>query len=153
MANSGTLRPTDMVFQEGTQQWVPAHTVSSLMPVLEAIVDEEPERPRAVVAEREVDRRRSRREPEPPPRRDDYAPRDDRGGLADDRCPGTVMTAGIIWIVVGAFILLNLVVILVAMASDSDEREAGGRAVGGVVISVFLGFVGGVFVHVGVQSI
>jgi hypothetical protein len=153
MADTGTLRPTDMVFQEGTQQWVAAHSVPSLMPVLEAIVDEEPERPRAIVAQPEAGRRRSQPEPEPAPRRGAHAPRGDGEALAVGKCPTTVVTAGIVWIVVGSFILLNLLAILVAMFAVSDERGAEGRAVGGVVISLFLGFVGGVFIHVGVQSI
>ena len=55
MADSGTLRPTDLVFQEGTEQWVQATSVPTLLPVLEVIPDEDEERPRAIVAEREVE--------------------------------------------------------------------------------------------------
>jgi len=69
--------------------------------------------------------------------------------------PGTVRTAGIVWIVFGSLILLNLLGVLlitfVFVAGGGPGREGavgGALCVGGVI-----GLFGGAFLFVGVQSV
>ena len=153
MADSGNLRPTDMVLQEGSGRWLAADAVPSLFEVPEVILDPDPEVPVAIPVLREVGKRKGHHEPEPLPRKADYA-RGARGAESTaGKCPGTVTTAGVIWIIVGAMILINLVVILTSRFAFSDPASEEVRATAGVLVALFLGFVGGVFIHVGVQSI
>jgi hypothetical protein len=70
--------------------------------------------------------------------------------------PGTVRTAGIIWIIFGSMILLNLLGMLLfvfgfAVAGPGGNKEGAivGMLCGGALMALF----GGAFVYVGVQSV
>jgi hypothetical protein len=67
--------------------------------------------------------------------------------------PGMVRAAGIIWIVFGGLILLNLGILLLMMFVLAQKGAAEAAMVGGVVGAVIVGLFGGVFIHVGVQSV
>jgi hypothetical protein len=69
------------------------------------------------------------------------------------RLPGQARAAGIIWIVFGGIILLNAAVsLLVALALAPPEERA--PAMGGAVCGMlFAGLIGGVFIHVGIQTV
>ncbi|MCI0380268.1 MAG: hypothetical protein L0215_22005 [Gemmataceae bacterium] len=67
--------------------------------------------------------------------------------------PSLVRTAGIVWIVFGGLILLNLVLVLMIIAASADERDKSAAVVGGICLSVFLGLCGAAFIFVGVQNV
>jgi hypothetical protein len=81
----------------------------------------------------------------------------DRRQPSAPRLPGTVLAAGIIWIVFGSLILLSRVlelILMFALPPQAGDRAAGGAfAVGQTCAVVFIALVGGVFVHVGVTSL
>jgi hypothetical protein len=85
---------------------------------------------------------------------DDY---EERGPYYRDESayPVLVRTAGIVWIVFGGLILLNmaLTVALLAVAAPAAGNQGGGLVAGGTCAVVLMGLFGGVFIHVGVQSI
>lgn len=69
------------------------------------------------------------------------------------RIPGSARAAGIIWIVFGGIILLNAAIsLLIALALAPPQERA--PAMSGAVCGVlFAGLVGGVFIHVGIQTV
>jgi hypothetical protein len=71
--------------------------------------------------------------------------------------PQQVSVAGIIWIIAGSVVLLQMVIVLLltfVISSDAKvSQEQGALITTGVCTSLLLGLVGGVFVHVGVQSL
>jgi hypothetical protein len=67
--------------------------------------------------------------------------------------PGSVRAAGIIWIVFGALILLSGGLQLLAQLALAPTEARGAFFSGAVCGALFVGFVGGVFIHVGVQSL
>lgn len=72
--------------------------------------------------------------------------------------PATVKTAGIIWIVFGSLILLNLLVVLViviggALTVPPQQDVIVPGVIGTLSIGAFMGLFGGGFLYVGVQSV
>jgi hypothetical protein len=70
--------------------------------------------------------------------------------------PGSVRAAGIIGIIFGALILLNGAVLLLFLLvlSGQAQQGAGGAVASGVVcVGLFVALIGGVFIHVGIQSL
>jgi hypothetical protein len=70
------------------------------------------------------------------------------------RIPGIVKAAGIIWIVVGAVALMNLAVLLlftfVLAAGGGNSLPFAGIV---VCAGPIIGLIGGVFIHVGIQTV
>jgi len=67
-----------------------------------------------------------------------------------------VKAAGVIWIVVGCLILLNLaagLLINFAVAANVNGDAAASAIGGGICPALFIGLFGAVFLHVGTQSI
>lgn len=72
--------------------------------------------------------------------------------------PGTVTAAGIIWIVFGGIILLNMVIVVMVLTVFAAETRgvpgaAGAAAAGAICTMLFVGLFGGAFVFVGVQTV
>lgn len=69
--------------------------------------------------------------------------------------PGSVKAAGIIWIVFGGLVLLNggINVLLQLAVVPRGGPGAGGMVTGAVCGGLFVALIGGVFIHVGVQSL
>lgn len=67
--------------------------------------------------------------------------------------PTTVTIAGIAWIIFGALILLNLLVLLLLMSGLAAQGQAGAAVAGGVCGGLLLGLFGAAFIFVGVQSV
>src|SRR5262245_45641031 len=68
--------------------------------------------------------------------------------------PGTVLTAGIIWIVFGGLIILNAVgVVLLGLVLVGRGPGAGEMATAIVLVSLIVAVFGAVFLMVGIQSI
>ncbi len=87
---------------------------------------------------------------------DDDFERPARPAPAPTAIPGSVRAAGIIWIVFGALILLNGAVMLLLLLTLTGPAPPGQRAglAGGVLCGgLFVGLVGGVFIHVGVTTL
>jgi hypothetical protein len=76
---------------------------------------------------------------------------DDRVPLSD--YPKVLKKAGVTWIAFGCLILLNLGVVFLSSLIAGSMRRGEAVLVGGVFGGLFIGFVAGVFIHVGVQSI
>src|SRR5438105_14622938 len=85
-------------------------------------------------------------------RRDEY---DDEDYLRDGPAeyPSVVRLAGIVWIVFGCLILLNAMALLALSLLAADEKGGTAYMAGGLCAYAFLLFCGGVFIHVGVQSV
>ncbi len=95
-----------------------------------------------------------------PPRReapledDDYGP--DSEFLTAAPFPGTVLAAGVIWIVYGCLVFLDLVVVLLAIfaVAANAKGDAAGAVVAGTLCGLaFVGLIGAAFLFVGVQSV
>jgi hypothetical protein len=69
--------------------------------------------------------------------------------------PGTVLAAGIIWIVLGGLILLNLPVLLLSWLRRAAEAgpDRGGIIIEAVFGGLFVAAVGGFFLYEGVQTV
>src|SRR5436309_3016592 len=78
-------------------------------------------------------------------------PDPDWPGVTGVEYPRAVRAAGVIWIVFGGLILLGAAVNL--LLTVGRQAGDGATAAGGVCGGLFAAFIGGVFVHVGVQSI
>ena len=98
------------------------------------------------------------KEPVSPPRAElpdegpDYAPLD----YDEPPYPAAVKAAGVLWIVFGCIVLVNLAVMLVltfAVSANAKGADSGAAATGGVCGLIFVGLFGAVFIHVGNQSI
>ncbi|MCI0742902.1 MAG: hypothetical protein L0Y72_28060 [Gemmataceae bacterium] len=85
--------------------------------------------------------------------RDDFDDEPEDEFCREPAYPSQVRTAGIVWIVFGGLILLNLAVLLVLLAAVPGQRDKGAAVAGGVCASVFLGLCGGAFIFVGVQNV
>ncbi len=90
------------------------------------------------------------------PTESDYA--DDRWERAErvqrePRLPGTVRAAGIIWVVFGALILLSGGLQILSQLVLAPPQARGSAIAGSLCSAIFVAFVGGVFVHVGIQSL
>lgn len=70
--------------------------------------------------------------------------------------PPLVKAAGVMWIVYGCLILLNMVAVLLlsfVLASQMGGDVAAGAAGGAVCVALFLGLIAAAFLFVGVQSV
>src|SRR5262245_12892671 len=67
--------------------------------------------------------------------------------------PKTVIAAGVIWIVFGSLILINLVAYLVQVYGQDRGGPREAVFVGGTIGGIIIGLVAAVFIHVGVQSV
>jgi hypothetical protein len=67
--------------------------------------------------------------------------------------PVTVKAAGIVWIIFGTLILVNMLVLVVLMSLLAARAHAGAVAASGVCVGLFLGAFGAAFILVGVQSV
>lgn len=99
-----------------------------------------------------------RQDPLPPSRARSVEDRDDYPDMSyDDEppYPQTVKTAGVLWIIFGCVVLVNMAVVLLlsfvvaANAQGQAAGLAGGLVCGGVIGGLF----GAVFLHVGNQSV
>jgi hypothetical protein len=67
--------------------------------------------------------------------------------------PTTVTIAGIVWILFGGVIFLNLLVLLLLMYADAAGGQVGAAVAGGVCGGLIIGLFGAAFIFVGVQSV
>ena len=67
--------------------------------------------------------------------------------------PGSVRAAGIIWVVFGALILLSGALQILSQLVLAPPEARGAAITGSFCSALFVAFVGGVFIHVGVQSL
>lgn len=86
--------------------------------------------------------------------RDDYDDNDDDLSIRRETpFPSSVRTAGIVWIVMGALILLNAAIqLLITVASASTAQGGGSQTVGGMCGVTLLALFGAAFIFVGVQT-
>jgi hypothetical protein len=69
------------------------------------------------------------------------------------RLPGTVLAAGIIWVVIGGLILLSFAVFMLILFSAPQPAGPADPRAGFVCVGLLGALFGAVFVHVGIQSI
>jgi hypothetical protein len=67
--------------------------------------------------------------------------------------PTTVTTAGVIWIVIGGIILLQLLLLPLVILAVAPEGPPAEMLVGGACMGLLMGLFGAAFVYVGVQSV
>jgi hypothetical protein len=152
LVNSGRVRPTDLVWQEGMPDWVEARQVfppdlfpspiAAGAPAPPPLPVAEPLRPRAERRERDEGRGR---DPE-------LRGRDLRDLRPEDvPYPGKLRAAGILWVIIGGLILVgNAINVFVAL----NMAEGRGSVLGPVMCaSLLVALFGGAFIWVGVQSI
>lgn len=84
--------------------------------------------------------------------RDDYDEPDD-DFLRTPAYPSSLRAAGIIWIIFGGLLLVNVAIILVASAVLAEGKDKEPALVGGVCGGILAGLFGAAFIYVGVQSI
>lgn len=141
LAGSGRLRRNDLVWREGTADWIPADRAFPDEAFRAGVAAGAPPRP----APREEPPLRRRETREPPP--EDF---DDRPHPADVPYPGKLRAAGIIWVVIGALILLfNGISLLIFMMNAPPGAAFGAGVCAGGFVALF----GGAFIFVGIQSI
>jgi len=74
---------------------------------------------------------------------------------APPRYPATVRTAGILWIVMGASVLTNLLLVIVfkiGLVTFAGTGSADAAVIGSVLGGLFQGVVGGIFLYEGIES-